>query len=50
MFSLMVAGQLLLAVLFDHFGLLGFDLHKVTTARFFGIVLLVAGVYVIQKN
>jgi transporter family-2 protein len=50
MFSLMVAGQLLLAVLFDHFGLLGFNVHKVTVARFCGIVLLVAGVYVIQRN
>ncbi len=50
MFSLMVAGQLFLAVLFDHFGLLGFDVHKGTAARFCGIVLLVAAVYVIQKN
>lgn len=50
MFSLIVAGQLLLAVLFDHFGLLGFNVHKLTTLRLLGIVILVIGVYVIQKN
>lgn len=50
MFSLLIAGQLLLAVLFDHFGLLGLNIHKLTTFRLLGIVILVIGVYIIQKN
>ncbi len=50
MFSLIVAGQLLLAVLLDHFGLLGFTAHKATALRLLGIALLILGVYIIQKN
>ena len=50
MFSLIVAGQLLLAVIFDHFGLLGFNVHKLTVLRLLGVVVMVMGVYMIQKN
>ncbi|CUH96353.1 putative membrane protein [Propionispora sp. 2/2-37] len=49
MLSLVVFGQLFLALLLEHFGLLGFTLHPVSPLRLGGLVLLVAGVYLIQK-
>ncbi len=48
--SLVVAGQLLAAVLFDHFGYVGFVIHPATIYRLLGVLLIVAGVYLIQKN
>jgi transporter family-2 protein len=48
--SLVVAGQLLAAVLFDHFGYVGFPVHPATVYRLLGVLLIVAGVYLIQKN
>jgi transporter family-2 protein len=50
MFSLVVAGQILLAVVFDHFGLLGSTIHIITPFRLMGVALLIAGVYLIQTN
>ncbi len=50
MFSLVICGQIILAVLFDHFGLLGNQIHLINSYRFVGIILLVAGVYMIQKH
>lgn len=47
---LIVAGQILFALLLDHFGLLGFELHKLTIMRFFGAILLIGGVFLILKN
>lgn len=47
---LVVGGQLLFALLLDHFGLLGFALHKLTIMRFLGAALLIAGVFLIVKN
>ena len=48
MFSLIVAGQILLAVIFDHFGFLGTHVHPVSLLRMAGVCLLSIGVYVIQ--
>ena len=48
--SLVVAGQLLAAIAFDHFGYIGFPWHPVTLYRLLGALLIVAGVYLIQKN
>ncbi|CAH0996547.1 hypothetical protein EMA8858_02679 [Emticicia aquatica] len=50
MICLIVAGQLLTAMLLDHFGLLGFKLHPISSLRIAGGVLIVAGVYLIVKN
>ncbi len=50
LFSLVVAGQMVTAVLLDHFGWLGFSLHPLNSLRFFGVILLIAGVYIIQNN
>ncbi|MBU5299296.1 DMT family transporter [Clostridium sporogenes] len=50
MFSLVVCGQILLAVIFDHFGLLGNQIHLLTPLRTLGIIFLVLGVYIIQTH
>lgn len=50
MFSLTIAGQLLLAVFFDQIGFLGNPVHQVSTERLIGVVLLIAGVYMIQNH
>ena len=50
MICLIVAGQLLTAMLLDHYGLLGFKLHQINGWRIAGGLLIVAGVYLIVKN
>jgi bacterial/archaeal transporter family-2 protein len=50
MFSLVICGQIIFAILFDHFGLLGNDVHLINPYRIVGVVLLVLGVYIIQKQ
>lgn len=50
MICLIVAGQLLTAMILDHYGLLGFKLHQINGWRIAGGVLIVAGVYLILKN
>ncbi len=50
MFSFVIAGQLLAAILFDHFGLLGYQTHPVSLWRILGILLVVAGAIIILKN
>lgn len=50
MSSLIVAGQIITAVLFDHFGFFGSQVHMMTPTRLFGTVLLVISVYLIQTN
>ncbi|RDC65156.1 DMT family transporter [Adhaeribacter pallidiroseus] len=44
-----MAGQLLFAVLFDHFGWLGFNIHAVSPMRIVGVALLLLGIYLVQK-
>lgn len=44
-----VAGQLLTAVLFDHFGLMNFPVHHINWQRVAGILLLCAGVFILKK-
>ncbi|RYF62842.1 MAG: DMT family transporter [Cytophagaceae bacterium] len=48
--SLSVAGQLIAAVVLDHYGLLGFTQHPANTWRLMGIVLILAGVWLVVKN
>lgn len=50
MFCLAIAGQLLLAILFDHFGVFGNTVHIMSTMRAVGVVLLIVSVYIIQTN
>ena len=46
-FTLMVASQLLFALLFDHLGLMGAAVRNLTPAHFLGLMLMVAGVWLV---
>jgi len=48
--SLSVAGQLLAAVVLDHYGLLGFTLHPANGWRLLGLVFIMAGVLLVVRN
>lgn len=50
MFCLVICGQVILSILFDHFGLLGNEIHPINLYRIIGVMLLISGVYLIQKN
>lgn len=47
--GLVVAGQMLVAVLLDHFGWVGFNVHQLTWQRAAGVLLVILGVALIQK-
>jgi transporter family-2 protein len=47
--SITIAGQMLVSILLDHFGLVGFAARAVTPLRLLGALLLVAGVLLIRK-
>ena len=48
--SLVVAGQMIAAILLDHHGLLGFAQHAVNLWRVLGALLLIAGTVLILRN
>lgn len=48
--SLSVAGQLMAAVVLDHYGLLGLAHHPANAWRLLGIGLILAGVWLVVKN
>jgi transporter family-2 protein len=48
-FSLMIAAQMLVTLVIDHFGLLGVPVKEVSLARVAGILLIGAGVVLIRK-
>jgi transporter family-2 protein len=50
MFVLIVAGQLVTAVLMDHFGVLGLTPNPVSVQKFLGICLLVAGAWLVNRK
>ncbi len=45
-----VAGQMLASVALDHYGLVGYALHPINLWRVVGIVLVIGGVVLIQRN
>ena len=47
--ALVLAGQLCAAVIFDHFGILGFSAKAVTLTRLFGIVLIGVGAFLVRR-
>jgi transporter family-2 protein len=47
-FALLIAGQMLGSMVFDHFGVLGVPVHPVSVIRIAGAALLVAGVVLIR--
>lgn len=48
-FSLIIAGQMLVTLVIDHFGLLGVPVKEVSLARVGGILLITAGVILIRR-
>ncbi|MEP6944555.1 MAG: DMT family transporter [Acidobacteriota bacterium] len=48
-FSLIIAGQMLVTLVIDHFGLLGVPVKEISLVRVAGILLITAGVVLIRK-
>lgn len=48
-FSLVVGGQMIISLILDHFGLLGFSIKEINWQRVLGVVFLVLGVLLIRK-
>ena len=48
--ALLVGGQLLMSLVLDHYGWVGFAAHEMNVWRVVGAVLLVAGVVLIVRN
>ena len=48
--SLLIAGQLVVSILIDHYGWLGFPIQKMNIQRFLGVLLLVGGFLLVRKN
>jgi len=47
--ALLLAGQLSAAVIFDHFGVVGFSIKAVTLPRVLGIALIGAGAFLVRR-
>lgn len=48
-FSLVVAGQMAVSLVFDHYGLLGMPVKHINWQRLLGVALLVTGVLLIRR-
>lgn len=48
-FGLLIAGQLLLSMLLDHFGFFGLPVQRISLGRVAGILLLLTGVILIRR-
>lgn len=48
-FSLIIAGQMLVTLLFDHYGLLGVPVKPINVPRIIGVLLIIGGVILIRK-
>ena len=48
-FSLIIAGQMIVTLIIDHYGLLGVPVKEISIARIGGILLITAGVVLIRK-
>ena len=49
MFSLIIAGQMLITLLFDHYGILGVPIKAINLPRLLGVLLIIAGVVLIRR-
>lgn len=49
MLCLVVAGQMIAALIIDHYGFQGFQVHQITMPRVAGVIFLIVGVYLIVK-
>lgn len=50
MFVLIVAGQLITALLMDHYAVLGMKMNPVSVQKIAGILLVVAGAYLVNRK
>jgi len=50
MFVLIVAGQLLTAVMMDHFGILGMRTNPISIQKILGILLVIAGAWLVNRK
>ena len=50
MVGLLIAGQMVASLVFDHFGLLSYDVNRINLWRVGGVALICLGVFVIQRN
>jgi len=50
LFVLIISGQFISAVFFDHYGLLGFKVNEVSVQKIAGILLLIAGAYLVNRK
>ena len=50
LFTAAVAGQLLAALVLDHFGLFGVDRHPASFGRIAGVVLVMAGAWLVRRG
>lgn len=48
-FSLIIAGQMIVTLVIDHFGLLGIEVRPISWPRIAGILLITGGVVLIRK-
>ncbi len=48
-FSLIIAGQMLITLVLDHYGLLGVPVKAVNLLRFLGVLLIITGVILIRR-
>jgi transporter family-2 protein len=48
-FSLIVAGQMIITLVLDHYGFLGVPVKEVNIQRLLGIILIIGGVILIRK-
>ena len=48
-FSIIIAGQMLITVVIDHFGFLGVPVHSINLQRLFGIFLIAIGVILVRR-
>ncbi len=49
-FALVIAGQFIVALLYDHLGVFGFPQSNISWVKMLGVVLLVAGAYLVVKK
>lgn len=49
-FALVIAGQLLMALIYDHFGLFGFKPSPVNWQKLLGVMLLIGGAWLINRK
>jgi transporter family-2 protein len=44
-----IAGQLIAASIIDHYGFFGISIHQISAGRIIGILLLLSGIFLIQR-